>query len=101
MKKTYVTYKGNLEILDRGGMAIHGTTIFSPDSPEYLAKKDRYPFVEVVQKTEPPPRLTHDRIQPFIERLGRISDQGWQFNQLALMELISLVEDEVRKDFTA
>lgn len=101
MKKTYVTYRGNIELIDRGEQAIHGTTIFALNSPLYKDRGTKYPMVELVLKTEPPPRLPRERIQPFIEQLGRIGDQGWQFTELALMELISLVEDEVRKDFIA
>lgn len=41
-------------------------------------------------------RLTREQVQPIIERLGKVSDHGWVFSELALMALISEVEDLIR-----
>lgn len=41
-------------------------------------------------------RITRDQVQPIIERLGKVSDEGWTFSDMALMALISEVEDLVR-----
>ena len=41
-------------------------------------------------------RITRDQVQPIIERLGKVSDNGWTFSDMALMALISEVEDLVR-----
>lgn len=41
-------------------------------------------------------RITRDQVQPIIERLGKVSDNGWTFSELGLMALISEVEDLAR-----
>lgn len=41
-------------------------------------------------------RITRDQVQPIIERLGKVSDNGWTFSDMGLMALISEVEDLVR-----
>lgn len=41
-------------------------------------------------------RITRDQVQPIIERLGKLSDHGWTFSDMALMALISEVEDLAR-----
>lgn len=41
-------------------------------------------------------RITRDQVQPIIERLGKVSDNGWTFSDMALMALISEVEDLAR-----
>lgn len=46
-------------------------------------------------------RLTRPDVQPIIERLGGISDMGWTFSELALMALISEVEDLVSRQASA
>lgn len=50
--KTYVTYKGNIELIDEGAQAIHGTTIFAHESPAYKDRGTQYPMVELVLKSE-------------------------------------------------
>lgn len=44
-------------------------------------------------------RLTRKQVQPLIERLGRVTDHGWTFSELALMALISEVEDLIRAEY--
>lgn len=46
-------------------------------------------------------RLTRPDVQHIIERLGGISDMGWTFSELALMALISEVEDLVTQRVSA
>ena len=41
-------------------------------------------------------RITRDQVQPIIERLGKVSDKGWTFSEMGLIELISEVEDLAR-----
>ena len=41
-------------------------------------------------------RITRDQVQPIIERLGKVSDNGWTFSDMGLMALISEVEDLAR-----
>lgn len=41
-------------------------------------------------------RLTREQVQPIIERLGKVSDHGWTFSDMALMALISEIEDLIR-----
>lgn len=44
-------------------------------------------------------RLNRGQVQPLIERLGRVTDHGWTFSELALMALISEVEDLIRAEY--
>ncbi|MBA4315587.1 MAG: hypothetical protein C0422_09730 [Alcaligenaceae bacterium] len=46
-------------------------------------------------------RLHREQVQPIIERLGGVSDMGWTFSELALMALISEVEDLVTRQVSA
>lgn len=83
-------------------VCLEGAVLYEDPWPELeLRVRDMKKIAQQALAAEPPLRLTRERIQPLIERLGRIGDEGWQFTELALMELISLIEDELRKDFGA